>query len=142
MIADLPFSQACENNKIAILAVLSRVFATSDSILEVGSGTGQHATFFADALSHLRWLPTETAENLPVLLPRCAEYTSENLAPPQVLDVRRRPWPEMEIDGVFSANTLHIMGVEAVGDFFSGLDAVLKSGAQLAVYGPFNYGGN
>ena len=141
MIADLPFSQACENNKSAILSVLSRVFSASRSILEVGSGTGQHATFLAGELAHLHWLPTETAENLPILLPRCAEFTGDNLGSAQVLDVRRQPWPEMDIDGVFSANTLHIMGMEAVSDFFSGMGTVLQSGAHLAIYGPFNYGG-
>jgi hypothetical protein len=141
MIADLPFSQACENNKRAILPVLSRLFAASHSILEVGSGTGQHATFFAGQLAHLRWVPSETADNLSVLLPRCAEYAGDNLAPVEVLDVRQRPWPKLAIDGVFTANTLHIMSMNAVRDFFFGLGTALQAGAHLATYGPFNYGG-
>jgi len=142
MIAELPFSQACENNKAAILSVLSRVFSASQSILEVGSGTGQHATFFASELAHLRWVPTETAENLAVLLPRWSEYTGDNLAPAEVLDVRQKPWPQLDIDGVFTANTLHIMGMDAVSDFFSGLGTVLEAGTHLAIYGPFNYRGS
>jgi cyclopropane fatty-acyl-phospholipid synthase-like methyltransferase len=141
MTADLPFSQACENNKVPILSVLSRVFADCHTVLEVGSGTGQHATFFAQSLPQLRWLPTDTAANLPVLAPRCANYPGDNLGPASVLDVRQRPWAVLPVDAVFTANTLHIMSMAAVGDFFSGLATVLTADARLAIYGPFNYGG-
>ena len=141
MTADLPFSQACENNKVPILSVLSRVFADCHTVLEVGSGTGQHATFFAQCLPQLYWLPTDTAANLPLLAPRCANYPGDNLGPASVLDVRERPWAVQPVDAVFTANTLHIMSMEAVGDFFSGLATVLTADARLAIYGPFNYGG-
>ena len=141
MTADLPFSQACENNKAPILSVLSRVFGDCHTVLEVGSGTGQHATFFAHCLPQLRWLPTDTAANLPLLVPRCANYSGDNLGPATVLDVRQRPWAVPPVDGVFTANTLHIMSMEAVCDLFSGLASVLTADARLVIYGPFNYGG-
>lgn len=141
MTADLPFSQACENNKAPILSVLSRVFGDCQTVLEVGSGSGQHATFFARCLPQLRWLPTDIADNLPVLVPRCANYPGDNLAPATVLDVRQRPWAVPPVDGVFTANTLHIMSMEVVCDFFSGLASVLTADARLAIYGPFNYAG-
>lgn len=141
MTADLPFSQACENNKAPILSVLSRVFGDCQTVLEVGSGSGQHATFFARCLPQLRWLPTDIADNLPVLVPRCANYPGDNLGPATLLDVRQRPWAVPPVDGVFTANTLHIMSMEVVCDFFSGLASVLTADARLAIYGPFNYAG-
>jgi cyclopropane fatty-acyl-phospholipid synthase-like methyltransferase len=117
------------------------VFGDCHTVLEVGSGSGQHATFFAHCLPQLHWLPTDTAANLPVLVPRCANYSGDNLGPATVLDVRQRPWAVPPVDGVFTANTLHIMSMEAVCDFFSGLASVLTADARLAIYGPFNYGG-
>ena len=141
MTADLPFSLACEHNKAPILSVLSRVFGDCQTVLEVGSGSGQHATFFAHCLPQLRWLPTDTADNLPVLVPRCANYPGDNLGPATLLDVRQRPWAVPPVDGVFTANTLHIMSMEVVCDFFSGLASVLTADARLAIYGPFNYAG-
>ncbi len=139
---ELPFSQACENNKAAILAVLSRVFADRSKVIEVGSGTGQHATYFAAALPHLRWFPTELPGNLPILLPRCQRYVGNNLAAPLALNVQDKPWPSVPADALFTANTLHIMAMEAVEDFFAGLVEALAPGSPVAVYGPVNYGGH
>ena len=138
---ELPFSQACENNKDPILKVLAGVFADCTRVLEIGSGTGQHATYFAEALPQLEWQPSELPGHLPYLLPRCERYSGNNLLAPIILDVRSRPWSTTQFDGLFTANTLHIMSLAAVEDFFAGLDTVLVPGARLAVYGPFNYGG-
>ncbi len=138
----LPFSQACENNKGPILVQLQRLLAQREQVLEIGSGTGQHATWFAAHLPHLRWQPTDIQENLGVLRPRCNEYEGENLLPPLALDVRDRPWPTPVLaDAVFTANSLHIMPWDAVEELFAELAAVAAPEALLLVYGPFNYGG-
>lgn len=141
-VSDLPFSQACENNKDAILAVLEPVLAESVTVLEIGAGTGQHATHFAAAMPGLKWLPTELAENIPILLPRCQACKADNLLTPAVLDVNERPWPLAPLpDALFTANTLHIMPWQAVESLFSGLAERADRPLRLAVYGPFNYRG-
>lgn len=139
---NLPFSQACENNKGYILEVLQRFFESSTQVLEVASGTGQHACFFAEHLPWLQWQPTEVAANLPVLSPRCTAYPQGNLLAPQVLDVTDDPWPVAAPDAMFTANSLHIMGFAAVEAFFSALARIAPPNMKLAVYGPFNYGGD
>ncbi|MEE4144846.1 MAG: DUF938 domain-containing protein [Halieaceae bacterium] len=137
----LPFSQACENNKAAILEVLSKVFADRREVLEIASGTGQHACHFAAHMPWLRWQPTELPENLALLGPRCRTYEGANLLPPGALDVRANPWPLTVPDALFTANSLHIMAWSAVEQFFAGLARHAGSDVVLAVYGPFNYRG-
>ncbi|MBK8133332.1 MAG: DUF938 domain-containing protein [Gammaproteobacteria bacterium] len=136
-----PFSQACENNKAPILAVLQRVFAPCRSVLEIGSGTGQHAVHFAPRLPQLRWQPSDVPENLPGIEQWREAEPAPNLLRPIALDVRAPHWGVAPVDGLFTANTLHIMPWSAVQAFFAGLPGVLASGGVLAVYGPFNYGG-
>jgi cyclopropane fatty-acyl-phospholipid synthase-like methyltransferase len=137
----LPFSDACERNKRPILAVLSDAFAASTRVLEVGSGTGQHAVWFAHHLPHVVWQPSEVAEFLPGLRERIRTEGSPNLREPVALDVRDDPWPTGPVDALFSANTLHIMSWENVQQFFRGAGQVLVPGGILCVYGPFKYGG-
>jgi len=137
----MPYSQACENNKAYILEVLREVFADRNRVLEIGSGTGQHACYFAHNLPHLTWQPTDQADNLPFLQPRVAAYDGDNLLPEEPLDVRDDPWPVPVPDAVFSANSLHIMAFSAVERFFAGLARAMPADIVLAVYGPFNYGG-
>jgi hypothetical protein len=137
----LPFSQACENNKPHILAVLREVFADRKQVLEIGSGTGQHACHFAQQMPWLKWQPSDVPEYLPMLRPRCALYAGDNLLPELALDVRDKPWPVAIPDAVFSANSLHIMSVAAMRDFFAALSASSTPDVVLAVYGPFNYNG-
>jgi hypothetical protein len=142
VVEQLPFSQACENNKGPILEVLSRVFAGRRRVLEIGSGTGQHATWFARHLPHLAWQPTDIPANLPLLRPRCAAYAGDNLLPPRALDVSSRPWDApVEEDAIFTANSLHIMPLESVADLFAELGGRSRAGTVLAIYGPFNYRG-
>jgi len=136
-----PFSQACENNKAPILAVIREVFRPGDTVLELGSGTGQHACFFARKLPALRWQPSEMDASFAVLEAGLAGEELPNLLEPLRLDVRRLPWPLQKVQGVFSANTLHIMSWEAVADCFRGVAQVLAPGGMLCVYGPFKYGG-
>lgn len=137
----LPFSQSCENNKSYILEVLTRVFADRRRVLEIASGTGQHACHFAANMPWLRWQPTELPENLPVLHPRCAAYGGDNLLPERALDVCDQPWPVDIPDAVFSANSLHIMAFSAVEKLFTTLGNSAGDDVVLAVYGPFNYNG-
>jgi cyclopropane fatty-acyl-phospholipid synthase-like methyltransferase len=134
-------AEACERNKAPILQVLRTEFAASASVLEVGSGTGQHAVHFAAHLPQLTWQPSEVAALLPALAERVRLEGSPNLRPPILLDVRATAWPHAEVDAIFSANTLHIMGWDAVEDFFRGVGGTLGPTGVLCVYGPFNYQG-
>jgi len=138
---NLPFSDACERNKGPILEVLRSSFAERRRVVEVGSGTGQHAVHFARLMPHLEWQPTDRAEHLPGLAARIAAEGPPNLAPPVELDVLAEPWPAVRGDAVFSANTLHIMSWAAVEALFAGMPRLLERGGVLAIYGPFRYGG-
>jgi cyclopropane fatty-acyl-phospholipid synthase-like methyltransferase len=135
----LVLSEACERNKDPILQVLRGAFAASRNVLEIGSGTGQHAAYFAQQLPQLAWQSSETAPHLPDLHARIEQERAVNLPPPIELDVRTHPWPVAGIDSVFSANTLHIMSWQAVEEFFRGVGAVLGADGVLCVYGPFRY---
>jgi hypothetical protein len=137
----LPFSEACERNKGPILEVLRVAFADRSHVLEIGSGTGQHAVHFAAGLSHLIWHPTEQLKYLPDLAARIKQEGGSNLRPPTVLDVKQIIWPMRSADAAFSANTLHIMSWPEVLDLFRGLDAILAAAGVLCVYGPFRYDG-
>jgi SAM-dependent methyltransferase len=135
-----PYAPACDRNREPILGVLRRWFADRTSVLEVGSGTGQHAVAFAAALPHLTWQTADVAENLSGIRMWLEEAKLSNLPPPLELDVSGR-WPEASYDAAFSANTLHIMSWDEVRRFFAGLGKTLAPDATLAIYGPFNYGG-
>jgi cyclopropane fatty-acyl-phospholipid synthase-like methyltransferase len=134
-------SDACERNKGPILEVLRTELAASARVLEIGSGTGQHAVHFATHLPHLAWQPSELPENLPPLAERIRLEGPSNLRPPQPLDVREDSWSMAPVDAVFSANTLHIMAWTAVVGFFRGVGAVLEAPGVLCVYGPFRFRG-
>ncbi|MEJ2590920.1 MAG: DUF938 domain-containing protein [Candidatus Thiodiazotropha sp.] len=135
-----PFAESCEENKAPILAVLMRLFAPAGRVLEIGSGTGQHAVHFAAAMPHLSWQTSDVAENLPGVRAWLDESALSNLPEPLSLDVRD-DWPDGPYDGVFSANTAHIMGWPEVEALFAGVGRVLDDGGCFALYGPFNYGG-
>jgi SAM-dependent methyltransferase len=137
----LPFSAACERNKDPILEVLRIRFADRARILEIGSGTGQHAVHFARALTHLAWYPTEQLAYLPDLALRVKQEGPRNLRVPTVLDVRQTLWPLRTVDGMFTANTLHIMSWPEVVALYRGVGAVLAPGGVFCVYGPFRYAG-
>lgn len=137
-----PCSPACERNRDPILAVLRRHFAASRHVLEIGSGTGQHAVHFAAALPDLTWQCSDVTEHLPGIGAWLADAALPNTPAPIALDVALGPWPPRVFDAVFSANTLHIMGWPEVEAFFAGLPAVLEEAAMVVVYGPFNSGGD
>ena len=137
----LAVSEACERNKGPILAVLGGELAASRSVLEIGSGTGQHAVHFARHLPYLSWQPTEVSSELAPLEERILAEGPPNLRPALALDVRVHPWPVERVDAVFSANTLHIMAWDAVEHFFRGVGEVLTAPGVLCIYGPFRYRG-
>jgi SAM-dependent methyltransferase len=138
----LPVSDACERNKEPILSVLLTCFADRAQVLEIGSGTGQHAVHFARYLPHLTWHPTEQLSYLPDLAARIRLEGGVNLRPPTVLDVHQAVWPTRSVDAVFTANTLHIMSWTTVTALYRGVADVLHPGGVLCVYGPFRYGGD
>lgn len=137
------FSQACERNSEPICAVLKHAFADCKHVLEIGSGTGQHAVYFAARLPHLIWQASDLPENHPSILAWRKEAALPNLPPPLALDVLQpdAQWPQTRFDAAFSANTLHIMSWTAVEAMFAGLGRVLREAGVLCIYGPFNYGG-
>ena len=135
-----PYADACERNRGPILEVLRNHFADRRRVLEIGSGTGQHAVHFAAALPHLLWQTSDLEPSLPGIRRWLEESGLSNLPPPLALDVTG-PWPDTSFDAVFSANTLHIMSWPQVRALFEALPAVLTPDALVAVYGPFNYDG-
>lgn len=135
------FSESCEKNKHPILQVLQVELAEPATVLEVGSGSGQHALFFAEQLPQLQWQPSERSQLADDLRCNLANSGLKNLKSPLSLDVDQLPWNVPPASVVFSANTLHIMPLESVENFFRGTGATLQSGGKLCVYGPFNYNG-
>lgn len=139
-----PFAPSCENNKYVILDRLKSCFSNARSVLEVGSGTGQHAVFLAGHLSHLQWQPTELPANIAGIHAWLNDAPGDNIRSPVCFDVLHDSLPQPQrgeaFDAVFTANTLHIMPWAAVECLF-GLLNQLPVAAQLCVYGPFNYSG-
>lgn len=139
------FSAACERNREPILAILRGLLAQSGNVLEIGSGTGQHAVFFGAALPHLVWQCSDLPHNHASILAWQQEAELANVLPPLALGIRpdMHPdeWPAGPYDAVFSANTCHIMAWPEVQAMFAGIGLVLHAGGLACVYGPFNYGG-
>jgi cyclopropane fatty-acyl-phospholipid synthase-like methyltransferase len=135
-----PDAPSCLRNREPILGVLREHFADRRTVLEIGSGTGQHAIFFAAALRHLNWQSSEQRENLPGIRAWLDEAALPNTPAPLELDVMGA-WPTQRYDAIFSANTLHIMSWAKVECMFARLPEVMAGDAVLAIYGPFNYAG-
>ena len=134
-----PFSQACENNKHPILGVIKDLFAGSDRVLEIGSGTGQHAVYFAEHLPHLTWFTSDRVENLAGIGMWLESAGLKNLRQPVALDVCQPVWPAVKVDAVYTANTVHIMHWHEVEALFEGIDALLPDDGVFVLYGPVNY---
>jgi SAM-dependent methyltransferase len=142
MTIDLPDAPATTRNRDPILAVLRKHFAQRVRVLEIGSGTGQHAVHFAAALPHLKWQTSDLAENHAGIRARIASAGLANVIAPMLFDFSRAEgWPIQRYDAVFSANTLHIAPWEAVQTLFAGLPRMLAAKATVVIYGPFNLGG-
>lgn len=136
------FSEACERNKAPILEILKEVILPTDErLLEIGSGTGQHAVFFAPVFPRLEWYPTDLSIQLPILDKRFKEANLPNIRKPQRLDVSKDDFPKLRFDIVFTANTLHIMHWKECKSFMKLLGHRLREGSRAIFYGPFKYGG-
>lgn len=132
-----PSAPSCERNREPILAVLREHFADRRRVLEIGSGTGQHAVYFAAAMPWLSWQCSDRAEHLPGIRLWLDEAVLPNTPAPLELDVGGA-WPAHRYDAVFSANTLHIMSWSEVETLFARLPEVAADDAVFVVYGPFN----
>lgn len=136
-----PYSESCERNQAPILEQLQTLFAGRHQVLEIASGTGQHAVYFGRALPHLRWQTSDLPANHAGIRAWLAEAQLPNVLPPLALDVTDAVWPVTAVDAVFNANTVHIVSWPAVQRMFAGVGRVLQPGGVLCLYGPFNYGG-
>ena len=136
-----PFWPACERNKGPILAVLRRVLEGVDDVLEIGSGTGQHAVWFAAALPHLVWRTSDLPEYHAAIDAWIDEAKLDNIERPLDLDVAAGPWPVSRAGAVFSANTTQIMHWPEVVAMFDGVAGLLSEGAPFVLYGPFSRDG-
>ncbi|MEO6423117.1 MAG: DUF938 domain-containing protein [Candidatus Nitrotoga sp.] len=135
------YSESCEQNQAPILEVLKKSFAIQKKVLEIASGTGQHAVYFGRALPYLTWQTSELARNHASILAWLNETKLPNVLPPVVIDVNNDKWPIDIVDAVFNANTVHIISWPEVERMFAGIARVLSAGGILCLYGPFNYGG-
>ncbi len=136
-----PFCEATDQNKDPILAVLRRLWTHPARVFEVGSGTGQHAAYFASHLPHLEWQTSDLPEKLPGIRLWLEEAALPNTPPPLALDVLQSPWPALTVDGAFSANTAHILHWHQVEALFRGVGTLLRPGGLFCLYGPFSFGG-
>ncbi len=138
------YSVAADRNKEPILEAARDCFERVNLVLEIGSGTGQHAEFFAEAFPRLHWLPSEIPPYLNTLKARFEAHPAPNIVAPVLLDVRHLPWnlgQARSVDMIYSANCLHIMSWESVHCLFAGIAEVLGLHGYLLLYGPFKYGG-
>jgi SAM-dependent methyltransferase len=136
-----PHSDACERNREPILKVIKDWFIAPGSVLEIGSGTGQHAVYFAEHLPHLQWIATDRAENHAGIAAWIEDARLPNVRGPLPLDVCEETWPVEQVDYVFSANTAHIMSWPEVEQMFAGIGRVLRAAGVFCLYGPFNCNG-
>lgn len=135
------FSAACERNREPILALLRTLFTGCERVLEIGSGTGQHAVFFAAHLPGIVWQTSDLPQNHASILAWQEEARLPNVLPPLALDMDAPNWPQQRFDAVFTANTCHIMAWPQVERMFAGAGQLLPAGGRLCVYGPFNLDG-
>ena len=148
MTANLPFSQACENNKQPILEVLQHQLIDATNVLEIRSGTGQHSVYFAPRLAHLTWQTSDVVNNHASINAWHAAYPAANLYAPLAFNLAHDSVPVNEAvdapyyDTVFTANTLHIISWPLVEQLFSLAGETLPVHGKLIVYGPFNENGH
>jgi cyclopropane fatty-acyl-phospholipid synthase-like methyltransferase len=136
-----PYAESCAQNQAQILEVLREEFAENKNVLEIASGTGQHAVFFARALPHLNWQTSELAQNHAGIQAWLDEAQLANVRSPVTVDVFAPAWPVDQVDAVFNANTVHIVSWQGVEHMFAGIGRVLSLGGIVCIYGAYNYGG-
>jgi SAM-dependent methyltransferase len=139
-IMNKPYSASCDNNREPIFSVLDTLLNHCRSVLEIGSGTGQHAVYFAAKLPQLVWQCSDLEENHAGIRQWLDEAALPNTPAPLLLDVTLHDMSALNFDAVYSANTIHIMCRDAVRSMVHGVGKVLPKGGLLILYGPFNYG--
>jgi SAM-dependent methyltransferase len=137
-----PYSEACEINKAPILAVLKDIFPDRKRVLEIASGTGQHAVYFGRELPHLTWQTSELVQNLTGIRAWLNEEQLPNVFAPLAIDVNDARWPVATVDAIFNANTVHIISWPEVERLFAHIACVIEPGGYVCLYGPYNYGGH
>jgi SAM-dependent methyltransferase len=137
-----PFAESCEINKLPILDVLKWIFAKPQRVLEIASGTGQHAVHFGRELPHLTWQTSELVQNHAGIQAWLDEANLPNVLPPLAIDVNDASWPVTSVDAIFNANTVHIISWPEVEALFAHIARVIAPGGCVCFYGPYNYGGN
>jgi cyclopropane fatty-acyl-phospholipid synthase-like methyltransferase len=135
-----PYSASCDNNREPIFSVLERLLNNCRSVLEIGSGTGQHAVYFAERLPQLVWQCSDLKENHAGIRQWLGEAALPNTPAPLLLDVELHDISALNYDAVFSANAIHIMSWDAVKLMIQGVGKLLPRGGLFILYGPFNYG--
>jgi SAM-dependent methyltransferase len=134
------FSQPADNNQAPIREQLDRLFSAPAAILEIGSGSGQHAVYMASHLPHLRWQPTDQGDYFAALLENIQQLAPANVLPPVYLDIAAAtPWPKA--DNIYMANVVHIMPAALLQPLFQQAARTLPADGKLCVYGPFKYAG-
>ena len=136
-----PFSPSSEENKHVILEVIHKWLSDSKTLLEIASGTGQHAVHFADNMPYLTWQTSDLVESHSGINLWIKESGLTNILTPLEINVSEDNWPIETYDAVYSANSFHIMSKENVMDFFSHISSILNSAGLVIIYGPFNYNG-
>ena len=134
----MKFSDACERNKIPILKVLNEEL-DSGTVLEIGSGTGQHSVFFSKEIPSIKWYPSDTISNFESLNAFVTNYQNNNLQTPFVIDIAQDQWIDFKVDYVFTSNTFHIINNALLTYFFYQCSKVMKSNGKLIIYGPFKF---
>jgi len=134
------YSESCIQNQDPILSIIKPLLTNVNSVLEIGSGTGQHAVYFAKHMSHIKWQASDQSQYLPSVNAWIDEANLDNLPNAIELDVTQS-WPNLKFDAIFSANTTHIMSWNMVVNFFDGVGRSLDAGGLFILYGPFNYQG-
>lgn len=139
----IPFSEACERNKDPIFDQIQAHLERAKTVLEIGTGTGQHALYFAERCPNLVWQPTDQYQHLEGIQAQLNNRPLSNIAPVVELQVEHQPWftPRKTFDLIYSANTLHIMNHGQVREFFKGLPDVSHAQSELVIYGPFKING-
>jgi SAM-dependent methyltransferase len=136
------FAPAAERNRGPILDVLRRVLPVRGTVLEIASGTGQHAVFFSERLTELRWLPSDASPDaLRSIASWVKEEARDNLLTPVELDVRWQTWPVTKADAMLCINMIHISPWESSEALFAGAQRILDGGAPMVTYGPYRVGG-
>jgi len=136
-----PYAESSEKNREPILVVLKEIFADRRRVLEIASGTGQHAVYFGRDLPHLTWQPSELPQNLSGIRAWLDEARLPNVLPPLAIDINDASWPVTQADAVFNANTVHIISWQEVERMFAQISRIIDPGGYVCLYGPYNYGG-